>query len=137
MANTVDAAIATMIANYEKNTGKPLEAWVASRAGKLAKHGEIAEVAQGEHGPGTATRTWPPNEPSRGDAPERAARISWRPSMPARRRRCKPAYDKLAKGRSAKFGADVESLLKKAYVSLRRSSDSSSPPRAERRRAST
>jgi hypothetical protein len=45
MAKSPGEAVATTIANYEKNTGKPFDAWLALiRKAKLAKHGEIVKV---------------------------------------------------------------------------------------------
>jgi uncharacterized protein YdcH (DUF465 family) len=47
----MDDALQTMIANYEKNTGKPLEAWIdIARKAKLAKHGEIVKMLKDKHG---------------------------------------------------------------------------------------
>ena len=49
----MDQATATMIANYEKNTGKPFEAWIdIARKAKLAKHGEIVKLLKEKHGMG-------------------------------------------------------------------------------------
>jgi hypothetical protein len=44
MTKTPEEATASMIANYERNTGKPFAAWVAlMKKEKLAKHGEIVK----------------------------------------------------------------------------------------------
>jgi hypothetical protein len=47
----MDDALATMIANDEKYTGKPLGAWIdIARKAKLAKHGEIVKMLKDKHG---------------------------------------------------------------------------------------
>ena len=51
MAKTVEDAIQSMIANFAKNTGKPLEAWIAiARKSGKAKHGEIVKFLKDKHG---------------------------------------------------------------------------------------
>lgn len=50
MPKSPEEALASMIANYEKNTGKPLDAWVAlMRRENLAKHGEIVKRLKEQH----------------------------------------------------------------------------------------
>lgn len=120
MANTVDAAIATMIANYEKNTGKPLEAWVAlARKEKLAKHGEIVKWLKEKHGLGHGYANLAAQRTLAGDAPEPAGEDLVAAQYSGAKAGLRPLYDKLEKA-VAKFGADVELSPKKAYVSLRR-----------------
>jgi len=120
MANTVDAAIATMIANYEKNTGRPLEAWVAlARKEKLAKHGEIVKWLKEKHGLGHGYANLAAQRTLAGDAPEPAGEDLVAAQYAGAKAALRPAYDKLAK-EIAKFGGDVEFSPKKAYVSLRR-----------------
>ncbi|MBK7657725.1 MAG: DUF4287 domain-containing protein [Betaproteobacteria bacterium] len=120
MANAVDAATATMIANYEKNTGKPLEAWVAlARKEKLSKHGEIVKWLKEKHAMGHGYANLVAQRTLAGDAPEPAADDLLAGQYAGAKAALRPAYDKLA-GEIAKFGADVEFSPKKAYVSLRR-----------------
>jgi hypothetical protein len=46
----MDKAIATMLANLQKNTGKSLEEWVTVvRAQNFTKHGEIIKFLKTEH----------------------------------------------------------------------------------------
>ena len=45
MSTAPDKMLQTMIANYERNTGKTLDAWIAlMKKEKLAKHGEIVKA---------------------------------------------------------------------------------------------
>ena len=120
MANTVDAAIATMIANYEKNTGRPLEAWVAlARQEKLAKHGEIVKWLKEKHAMGHGYANLVAQRTLAGETPEPAGDDLVAAQYAGAKAGLRPAYDKLAK-EIASFGADVEFSPKKAYVSLRR-----------------
>ncbi len=120
MANAVDAATATMIANYEKNTGKPFEDWVriAGRE-KLAKHGEIVKFLKQAHGMGHGYANLVAQRVLAGAAPAPAGEDLVAAQFAGAKAALRPAYDKLAKAVSA-FGADVEFSPKKAYVSLRR-----------------
>lgn len=116
----MDDALATMIANYEKNTGKPLEAWVeiATRA-RLAKHGEIVKMLKEKHGMGhgyanlVAQRVLAGGTPGPGDDDLLDAQYAGKKAA------MRPLYDKLAAAVTG-FGADVEFSPKKTYVSLRR-----------------
>lgn len=120
MANAVDAATATMIANYEKNTGKSLEAWVAlARKQGLAKHGEIVKWLKEKHGLGHGYANLAAQRALAGDAPEPTGEELVEAQYAGAKAALRPAYDRLAK-EIAKFGADVEFAPKKAYVSLRR-----------------
>jgi hypothetical protein len=115
----MDDATATMIANYEKNTGKPFEAWLAiARKAKLAKHGEIVKLLKEKHGMGHGYANLVALRVLAGDAPaegEDLVAAQYAGSKAALR----PLYDKLAKAVQA-FGADAELSPKKTYVSLRR-----------------
>ena len=119
MGNAVDAATATMIANYEKNTGKPLEAWVALARGEgLAKHGEIVKLLKEKHAMGhgyanlVAQRALAAGAEPAGEDLVAAQYAGARAAL-------KPLHDRLAKAIGA-FGGDVEFAPKKAYVSVRR-----------------
>ncbi len=108
MANAVDAATATMIANYEKNTGKPFEDWVriAGRE-KLAKHGEIVKFLKQAHGMGHGYANLVAQRVLAGAAPAPAGEDLVAAQFAGAKAALRPAYDKLAKAVSA-FGADVE-----------------------------
>lgn len=119
MPATPDDAIASMIANYEKNTGKPFEAWLAlMKKANLGKHGEIVKRLKDEHGMGhgyanlVATHVLQGNTTSTGEYPVDAQYAGKKAAL-------RPLYDKLAAA-VARFGNDVELTPKKTYVSLRR-----------------
>ena len=120
MANAVDAATATMIANYEKNTGRPLEAWVAlARQEKLAKHGEIVKWLKEKHAMGHGYANLVAQRTLAGETPEPAGDDLVAAQYAGAKAALRPLYDRLAKA-VAQFGADVEFSPKKTYVSLRR-----------------
>lgn len=120
MTKSVDDALATMIANYEKNTGKPLEAWIAiARKAKLAKHGEIVKLLKEEHGMGHGYANLVASRVLTAEAPEAGGDGLVDAQYAGKKAVLKPLYDQLAKA-VEKFGADVEFSPKKTYVSLRR-----------------
>ena len=115
----MDDATATMIANYEKNTGKPFEAWIAiAKKAKLAKHGEIVKLLKEKHAMGhgyanlVAQRVLAGEAPAEGDDLVEAQYAGNKAAL-------KPLYDQLA-GAVRKFGKDAVLSPKKTYVSLRR-----------------
>ncbi|MCB0554473.1 MAG: DUF4287 domain-containing protein [Phaeodactylibacter sp.] len=117
----MDKATETMIANLEKNTGKPLSEWVALvRSSGLAKHGEIIQFLKAEHGFTHGFANLVAHE-AKGSA---AASLAKTTDLVAEQYKDKdalrPLYDKLAETAKG-FGADLEIAPKKAYVSLRRS----------------
>ena len=117
----MDPATATMIANYEKNTGKPFEAWIdIARKAKLAKHGEIVKLLKEKHGMGHGYANLVAMTALKGDAPAPAGEDLVAAQYAGKKAGLRPAYDRLAAA-VAKFGADVELSPKKTYVSLRRS----------------
>ena len=123
MANPMDAALATMVANLKEKTGKSLEQWVALvRKQQLGKHGEIVKWLKAEqaltHGYASlvarsalaaASGAGPASGAELIDAQYAGAKAGLR-----------PIYERLA-AQLAKFGADVELAPKKGYVSVRRS----------------
>ena len=116
----MDQATATMIANYEKNTGKPFEAWIdIARKANLAKHGEIVRLLKEKHGMGHGYANLVAMTALQGDSPAPAGDDLVAAQYAGAKAGLRPAYDKLAK-EIASFGADVEFSPKKAYVSLRR-----------------
>ncbi|MBK6982217.1 MAG: DUF4287 domain-containing protein [Betaproteobacteria bacterium] len=120
MSKSIDDAVATMIANYEKNTGKPLEAWIAiAKKEKLAKHGEIVKLLKEKHGMGHGYANLVAQRVLAGDAPEPGGDDLVAAQYAGAKAALRPLYDRLAKA-VAQFGADVEFSPKKTYVSLRR-----------------
>jgi hypothetical protein len=117
----MDPALATMIANYEKNTGKPLEAWVEiARKAKLAKHGEIVKLLKEQHGMGHGYANLVAMTALKGETPEPGGDGLVDAQYAGKKAALRPLYDRLAKA-VAEFGADVELSPKKTYASLRRS----------------
>ena len=121
MATELDAATQSMIANLKAKTGKSLEDWVALiKAKGFAKHGERVSFLKTEHGLGhgyanlvalSASKSAASTMDDRGslvDAQYKGAKAELRPVY--------EALEKAIKG----FGADVELLPMKAYVSVRR-----------------
>lgn len=117
----MDDAMATMLANYEKNTGKPFEAWVAiAKKEKLAKHGEIVKHLKEKYGMGHGYANLVAMTVMKGGAPAPAGDDLVEAQYAGKKAALRPLYDQLAKA-VAKFGGDVELSPKKTYVSLRRS----------------
>jgi hypothetical protein len=121
MPKSPDDALATMIANYEKNTGKTLPAWIALMTKeKLAKHGEIVKLLKEKHGMGHGYANVVAMEVLKGDAPAASGEDLVGAQYAGAKSALRPLYDQLAAA-IAKFGGDVELSPKKTYVSLRRS----------------
>ena len=117
----MDDALATMIANYEKNTGKPLDAWIGiARKAKLAKHGEIVRMLKERHGMGHGYANLVAQRVLAGDAPEPGGGDLVAAQYAGKKAALRPVYDQLARA-VGEFGGDVELAPKKTYVSLRRS----------------
>ena len=120
MAKTVEDAVQSMIANFAKNTGKPLEAWIAiaKKSGK-AKHGEIVKFLKDKHGIGHGFANMVAAKTLAGDADPATGEDLVAAQYKGAKAGLRPIYDKLAAA-IGKFGADVEFAPKKTYVSLRR-----------------
>jgi hypothetical protein len=117
---TPDDAIASMIANYEKNTGKPFETWIAlMKKEKLAKHGEIVKRLKDRHGMGHGYANLVATHVLRNDAAAVGNDDLVEAQYTGTKAALRPLYDRLAAA-VAKFGDDVELSPKKTYVSLRR-----------------
>ena len=115
----IDDAIATMIANLEAKTGKPLAAWVKLvQAAKPDKHGAMVAFLKSKHGLGhgyanlVAHSVLGGGAPSRGDDPVGEQYAGPKAAL-------RPIYDAILAA-VQKFGKDIEVSPKKAYVSLRR-----------------
>lgn len=122
MADKMDAAVASMVANLQVKTGKSLEQWVAlaKKCGK-AKHGEIVKALKADHGLTHGYANLVAHEmlsgftQPRADGGDSLINAQYAGDKAA----LKPIYDKLIEA-VKKFGADVEISPKKTYVSLRR-----------------
>ncbi|MBP6704731.1 MAG: DUF4287 domain-containing protein [Vicinamibacteria bacterium] len=115
----VEDATATMIANLEAKTGKPMAAWVKLiQAEKLGKHGEMVSFLKTKHGLGhgyanlVAHSVAGGGTLSRGDDPVAEQYAGAKAAL-------RPIYDAVIDA-VQKFGPDVEVAPKKANVSLRR-----------------
>ena len=115
------AETANMIANLEKSTGKTMPQWVEIAKGSgLQKHGELVKYLQTEHGLGygyanlivhTANSSAAQTTDDR-DALVEAQYAGGKAAL-------RPIYERLAEIIRG-FGADVEFVPMKAYVSVRR-----------------
>ena len=115
----VEDATATMVANLEAKTGKPMAAWVKLvQAEKLGKHSEMVSFLKSKHGLGhgyanlVAHSVAGGGSLSRGDDPVAEQYAGTKAAL-------RPIYDAVIEAVS-KFGPDVEVAPKKANVSLRR-----------------
>ena len=116
----MDKAAKTMIANLEKNTGKPLAEWVAIvQSSGLSKHGEIIKFLKSEHGFTHGFANLVAHEARGSAAANLAETVDLVAEQYKGKENLRPMYDKLMK-EVGKFGKDVEIAPKKAYVSLRR-----------------
>ena len=122
MADKVEQATASMVANLEAKTGKSMADWVAivKKLGAL-KHGEIVKHLKAEYALGhgyanliahTAAGNVGAEAPPADDLVEA--------QFAGDRAGLRPIYDRLVKEVQA-FGNDVEVSPKKANVSIRRS----------------
>ncbi len=116
----VDDAVASMIANLETKTGKPLAAWTKLvQAEKLEKHSAMVSFLKSKHGLGhgyanlVAHSVTGAGAPLRGDDPLAEQYAGSKAGL-------RLIYDALLAA-VQKFGSDIEISPKKAYVSLRRS----------------
>lgn len=116
----VEDATATMVANLEAKTGKPMAVWVKLvLAEKLTKHGEMVSFLKSKHGMGhgyanlVAHSVAGGGTLTHGDDPVGAQYEGAKAGL-------RPIYDAIL-GAVQKFGSDVEVAPKKANVSLRRS----------------
>ena len=119
-SESVDKAYATQIANIEKNSGKKVAAWatILSKSG-FSKHGELVNFLKEKHGftHGNANMLVHYAKQSHAGAAENET--DWIAEQYKGKDELKKWYDKLMVEIN-KFGKDVESAPKKAYVSLRR-----------------
>ncbi|MCI0655557.1 MAG: DUF4287 domain-containing protein [Acidobacteria bacterium] len=122
MAQTPEAAEASMIRNLEEKTGRKWSDWLelAMKSGR-PKHGELVKFLKEEHGLGHGYANLVALRSSQGAqgssaSPEDLVGAQYAGPKAALR----PLYETLMT-RIRKFGTDVEVSPKKGYVSLRRS----------------
>ncbi len=116
----VEDATATMVANLEAKTGKPMEAWIKLvQAEKLAKHGDMVSFLKSKHGMGhgyanlVALSVKVGGTLAQGEDPVGEQYAGPKAGL-------RPIYDAIV-AEVKKFGSEVEISPKKANVSLRRS----------------
>lgn len=122
MNEKIDPAVATMIRNLEKNSGRPWASWLALvQARGEEKHGATVAYLKTEHGLGHGYANLVAHEARKAAAPPApagdAAIDAW---FAGGKEAVRPIYDAvIAAGRDC--GNDVELAPKKSYMSLRRS----------------
>lgn len=111
--------MANMIANMERNTGKPLDAWIAvARAGGPGKHKALVDWLKAEHGLGhghanlVALKTFGSDAGSIGDE------VLMQAMFAGPKAAMRPVYEKIAAIVDGLEGAEF--APKKGYVSFRR-----------------
>ena len=113
---TPEEMAASMLANLEEKTGKPLEGWLPILAASgLEKHGQLLKLLKTEHGVTHGFANLIVHHYRTADAGQAnlvAAQYTGKESL-------RPIYDALLE-RVMAFGNDVEISPKKSYVSLRR-----------------
>jgi len=121
MADKVDQAVQSMIANLKEKTGKSLEDWIKiAKASKLEKHGEIVKFLKTEHGLGHGYANLVAHSlKGQSEEGKAAADDPVAAQYAGEKSGLRPIYDALIKA-VEKFGPDVEISPKKTYVSLRR-----------------
>jgi hypothetical protein len=121
MADKVEQATATMIANLAAKTGRTLDEWVALAAGSsLAKAREIIRWLQSEHDLTYGYANLIALETiARREQPAAGERDLVANQYAGEKQALRPIYEAIVAAVRA-FGADVEVSPKKTYVSLRR-----------------
>lgn len=122
MLTSPEAQTARMVQSLQETTGKPIDAWLAlvGASGKL-KHGEIVSWLKSEHGITHGYANLIAHVALKSDAGSaKAEGVDLVAEMFAGDKAAlRPIFDALmAQIRS--FGADIEALPKKGYMSLRR-----------------
>lgn len=119
MSDKIDAAVQTMIANLEKNSGKSLDEWIAIAQGSgFEKHGQIVKYLKTEQGltHGYANLI---SLKARETAVSPTTSDDLVENQYSGKEELRPIYDAIIEA-IHKFGDDIEISPKKAYVSLRR-----------------
>ena len=122
MAKSPAEMEASMIANLEEKTGRPLDAWLKAVAGSgLDKHGAIVKMLKAEHGVTHGYANLIAHKALKSDAGSAGADDDFVAAQYAGDKAAlRDIYERLISGITG-FGGDVEIAPKKAYVSLRRS----------------
>ncbi len=121
MARSPQEMAASMIANLETKTGKPLADWIViTRASGLEKHGQIVKLLKTEHGITHGFANLIAHESLGSSAVQAKSGDDLVAAQYADAKAgLRPIYDALAHC-VATFGTDVELSPKMRYVSLRR-----------------
>jgi hypothetical protein len=121
VADSVDAATASMIQNLEQKTGKSMAQWITLVHGMGdLKHGEIVTALKTKHGLTHGYANLVAHSAKgvlREGAPAGEDLVS--AQYAGEKQALRPIYDRLL-AVAQRFGPDVEAAPKKAYVSLRR-----------------
>lgn len=119
MAQELDAATRTMIANFKEKTGKTLEEWVALiQASGLVKHGEVLDLLKREHGLGHGFANLAAHTAAGLLDADPLALLEAQYAGP--KAALRPLYEAIA-AFARGLGPDVEIAPKKTSVSFRRS----------------
>ncbi len=118
--NTADQQLATMVANIEEKTGKPLPHWVAAaRKSGQEKHGQIVKFLKTEHGISHGYANLIAHEALKSAAAHEDADDLVAAQYAGAKAGLKPIYDAVIAALSG-LGDGLEIAPKKTYVSLRR-----------------
>lgn len=111
--------IANMIANLERNTGKPLDTWIAAaRASGQAKHKALVDWLKAEHGLGHGYANMVAHKTFASDAGSSEDAALMEAMFAGPKAAMRPVYDKIAAVVEGLEGAQF--APKKGYVSFRR-----------------
>jgi Domain of unknown function (DUF5655)/Domain of unknown function (DUF4287) len=121
-ANSPEEGIASLIRNLEANTGKSIDAWIATaRATGHTKHGQIVAQLKKDHGLSHGYANQIALRALAAAKPPAASEVDPIDNLYAGAKAgLRPIHDALTAA-IKRFGNDVEFSPKKSYVSLRRS----------------
>jgi predicted transport protein len=120
MAKTPEEMAASMIANMQEKTGKPLAGWLSiTQASGLEKHAQIVKLLKSEHGMTHGYANMVAHETLRAGEEQPSEGDLVDSQYSGVKAGLRPIYDALIQEVS-KFGPDLEVAPKKTYVSLRR-----------------
>lgn len=116
----MDKATQTMVDNLYKNTGKTMEQWIeVVNQQNFQKHGEIISFLKEKHGFTHGFANLVAHKAKGSDAGSAENTHDLITKQYAGKEHLKPIYEKLM-AEIAKFGDDIETAPKNAYVSLKR-----------------